>query len=82
MTLLTGLHHVQLAAPKGASRLVQRIGRANHRLDEPSRALLVPASRFEMLECRAAADAVEEGQLDGDPYRIGALDVVRPTRPD
>src|SRR5690606_27462683 len=35
---------IQLAAPKGASRLVQRIGRANHRLDEPSRALMVPAS--------------------------------------
>src|SRR5690606_240710 len=44
---------IQLAAPKGASRLVQRIGRANHRLDEPSRALMVPASRFEMLECQA-----------------------------
>ena len=27
---------IQLAAPKGSSRLVQRIGRANHRLDEPS----------------------------------------------
>ncbi|MFN3321781.1 MAG: helicase-related protein, partial [Allorhizobium sp.] len=40
---------IQMAAPKGSSRLVQRIGRANHRLDEPSRALLVPASRFEML---------------------------------
>ncbi|MBN9579576.1 MAG: DEAD/DEAH box helicase, partial [Alphaproteobacteria bacterium] len=30
-----------IGAPKGAARLVQRIGRANHRLDEPSRALLV-----------------------------------------
>ena len=45
---------IQLAAPKGSSRLVQRIGRANHRLDEPSRALLVPAHRFETLECQAA----------------------------
>jgi ATP-dependent Lhr-like helicase len=67
---------IQLAAPKGSSRLVQRIGRANHRLDEPSRALLVPASRFEMLECRAAADAVAENALDGEPFRIGALDVL------
>jgi ATP-dependent Lhr-like helicase len=58
---------IQLAAPKGASRMVQRIGRANHRLDEPSRALFVPASRFEMLECRAAADAILENHLDGDP---------------
>jgi ATP-dependent Lhr-like helicase len=67
---------IQLAAPKGSSRLVQRIGRANHRLDEPSRALLVPASRFEMLECQAAREAVAEGALDGDPVRTGALDVL------
>lgn len=66
---------IQLAAPKGASRLVQRIGRANHRLDEASRAILVPASRFEMLECQAA-EAVAENALDGDPPRIGARDVL------
>ena len=67
---------IQLAAPKGSSRLVQRVGRANHRLDEASRALLVPANRFEMLECRAAADAVADNALDGDPARDGALDVL------
>ena len=67
---------IQLAAPKGSSRLVQRIGRANHRLDEPSRALLVPANRFEMLECQAAREAVAENALDGDPVRSGALDVL------
>ena len=67
---------IQLAAPKGSSRLVQRIGRANHRLDEASRAILVPANRFEMLECQAAREAVAEGALDGDPARTGALDVL------
>ena len=34
---------IQIGAPKGCARLVQRIGRANHRLDEPSRALLAPS---------------------------------------
>jgi ATP-dependent Lhr-like helicase len=67
---------IQLAAPKGASRMVQRIGRANHRLDEPSRAILVPANRFEMLECQAAREAIYENALDGEPARIGALDVL------
>lgn len=67
---------VQLAAPKGSSRMVQRIGRSNHRLDEPSKALLVPANRFEMLECRAAADAIVENALDGEPRRTGTLDVL------
>ena len=67
---------IQVGAPKGASRLIQRIGRANHRLDEPSRALLVPANRFEVLECRAAVEAVRANELDRDPPRPGALDVL------
>jgi ATP-dependent Lhr-like helicase len=67
---------IQLASPKGASRMVQRIGRANHRLDEPSHAIFVPANRFEMLECQAAREAIAENTLDGDPPRIGALDVL------
>ncbi|MBV9570112.1 MAG: ligase-associated DNA damage response DEXH box helicase [Alphaproteobacteria bacterium] len=65
-----------VGAPKGAARLVQRIGRANHRLDEPSQAILVPANRFEVLECEAARDAVLAGELDGDPPRRGGLDVL------
>jgi len=67
---------IQVGAPKGASRLLQRIGRANHRLDSPSRAVLVPANRFEVLECRAALDAVRAHDLDGDPPRPGGLDVL------
>ena len=67
---------VHIGAPKGLSRLTQRIGRANHRLDEPSRALLVPANRFEVLECEAAAAAVGEGELDGETARAGGLDVL------
>jgi ATP-dependent Lhr-like helicase len=67
---------IQLAAPKGASRLVQRIGRANHRLDEPSRALMVPASRFEMLECQAAREAVAENAFDWEPRHTGTLDTL------
>ncbi len=65
-----------IGAPKGAARLVQRIGRANHRLDEPSRALLVPANRFEVLECEAARDAVMAGELDGERLKQGGLDVL------
>ncbi len=67
---------VNVGAPKGASRLLQRIGRANHRLDEPSRGILVPANRFEVLECRAAIGAVADRAQDTPPLRIGALDVL------
>jgi len=67
---------VQMGAPKGSSRLLQRIGRANHRLDEPSEAILVPGNRFEYLEARAALDAIEDGELDPEIFRPGALDVL------
>lgn len=67
---------IQMGAPKGSSRLLQRIGRANHRLDEPSEAVLVPGNRFEYLEARAALDAVEAGELDPDAFREGAIDVL------
>ncbi|MFZ4120140.1 MAG: ligase-associated DNA damage response DEXH box helicase [Caulobacterales bacterium] len=67
---------IQMGAPKGAARLIQRIGRANHRLDEPSRALLVPTNRFEVLECRAAREAVGEGAMDSPPMRTGGLDCL------
>jgi ATP-dependent Lhr-like helicase len=67
---------INVGAPKGASRLLQRIGRANHRMDEPSKGVLVPANRFEVLECRAAIDAVAENAQDTPPLRTGALDVL------
>jgi ATP-dependent Lhr-like helicase len=67
---------INIGAPKGASRLAQRIGRANHRLDEPSKALLVPANRFEVIECQSALEAAAEGAQDTPPTRPGALDVL------
>jgi len=67
---------VQMGAPKGSSRLLQRIGRANHRLDEPSQGVIVPGNRFEYLEARAALDAIADGELDPENFRPGALDVL------
>ena len=58
------------------SRLLQRVGRANHRMDEAARAILVPANRFEVLECEAAMLGVAARELDGDPPRPGGLDVL------
>ena len=67
---------VNIGAPKGASRLLQRIGRANHRMDEPSKGVLVPANRFEVLECAAALAAIADDAQDTPSARIGALDVL------
>ncbi|MFX0544883.1 ligase-associated DNA damage response DEXH box helicase [Roseovarius sp. S1116L3] len=67
---------IQVGAPKNVKRLVQRIGRANHRYNAPSKALLVPANRFEVVECVAALEAVRARDLDGDPRGPGPLDVL------
>ena len=67
---------VQVGAPKGSSRMLQRIGRANHRLDDPSEALLVPSNRFEVLECEAAVEAVAEGHQDSEDPQPGGYDVL------
>ncbi len=67
---------IQVGAPKNVKRLVQRIGRANHRYNAPSKALLVPANRWEVVECRAALEAVKAHDLDGDPRGPGPLDVL------
>ena len=67
---------IQMGAPKGSSRLLQRIGRANHRLEDASEAILVPGNRFEYLEALAAWDAIQDGVLDGDAFRTGSLDVL------
>ena len=67
---------IQMGAPKGSARLIQRLGRSNHRFDEPSKALLAPTNRFEHLECLTAAEAVAENALDGEPLTAGTLDVL------
>jgi ATP-dependent Lhr-like helicase len=67
---------IQVGAPKNVKRLVQRIGRANHRYNAPSKALIVPANRFEVIECVAALDAVRAHALDGEPRGPGPLDVL------
>ncbi|GGA14300.1 ligase-associated DNA damage response DEXH box helicase [Neptunicoccus cionae] len=67
---------IQVGAPKNIKRLVQRIGRSNHRYNAPSRAVIVPANRFEVLEAQAALEAVRENTLDGEPRAKGPRDVV------
>jgi ATP-dependent Lhr-like helicase len=67
---------VHVGAPKGSSRLLQRIGRSNHRLDSPSEALLVPSNRFEVLECEAALQAAKENAQDTEYPAVLKLDVL------
>jgi ATP-dependent Lhr-like helicase len=67
---------IQVGAPKNVKRLIQRIGRANHRYNAPSKAILVPANRFEVVECVAALGAAQARALDGEPRGPGPRDVL------
>jgi len=67
---------IHVGAPKGSSRLLQRIGRSNHRLDLPSEALLVPSNRFEVLECEAALQAAKLNAQDTEYPMVLKLDVL------
>lgn len=67
---------IQVGAPKNVKRLVQRIGRANHRYNAPSKARLVPANRFEVVECIAALEAAKAHDLDGTARGPGPRDVL------
>ena len=67
---------IQVGAPKNIKRLVQRIGRANHTYNTPSKAIIVPANKFEIVECQAALEAVRDKDLDGEPIASGSLDVL------
>jgi ATP-dependent helicase Lhr and Lhr-like helicase len=67
---------IQVGAPKNIKRLVQRIGRANHRYNAPSKAFLLPANRMEIVECIAALEAVQARTLDGEPRASGPLDML------
>ena len=67
---------IQVGAPKNIKRLVQRIGRANHTYNTPSKAIIIPANKFEIVECQAALEAVRDKDLDGEPIASGSLDVL------
>jgi ATP-dependent helicase Lhr and Lhr-like helicase len=67
---------IHVGAPKGSSRLLQRIGRSNHRLDMPSEALLVPSNRFEVLECEAALQAARVNAQDTEYPMVLKFDVL------
>jgi len=67
---------IQVGPPKGVARLMQRIGRSNHRLDKASRAVIVPTNRMETIEALSAIEAIAAHELDNRYQRTGSLDVL------
>ena len=67
---------IQVGAPKGINRLLQRVGRSNHNLNTPSKAILVPTNRFEFIEAKAAIEEIKKNNLDKIDLKEGSFDVV------
>ena len=67
---------INVGAPKGASRIIQRIGRATTGSTSPRAPSWSPRTASEVIECRAAIDAAAHGVQDTPVPRTGALDVL------
>jgi ATP-dependent Lhr-like helicase len=67
---------VQIEAPPSVASGMQRIGRAGHRIDEPSRGVIFPKYRSDLLACAGLTAAMHEGQVEATRYPRNPLDVL------
>jgi ATP-dependent helicase Lhr and Lhr-like helicase len=72
---------VQVESPKSVARGLQRVGRAGHRLDEPSKGRIFPKFRADLLESavvvrRMLEGAIEETKIVRNPLDVLAQQVV------
>jgi ATP-dependent helicase Lhr and Lhr-like helicase len=72
---------VQVESPKSVARGLQRVGRAGHQLDEPSKGRIFPKFRADLLESavvveRMKAGLIEETQIPRNPLDVLAQQIV------
>ena len=67
---------VQVASPGSVARGIQRIGRAGHRIDEPSSGVIFPRYRGDLLECAVVTRAMHEGAIESTVVPRNPLDVL------
>ncbi|WP_227354141.1 DEAD/DEAH box helicase [Haladaptatus salinisoli] len=69
-------HVVQYQSPREVARLLQRVGRAGHRMDEVSEGTIVTANPDDALEAMAIARRATEGDVEPADIHHGSLDTV------
>jgi ATP-dependent helicase Lhr and Lhr-like helicase len=69
-------HVVQVGSPRSVARLVQRLGRAGHRVGATSHGTLVATGPEDILECLAVARRAKEGRLEPLVTRLDPLVVL------
>src|SRR3989441_6920620 len=67
---------VQIEAPPSVASGMQRIGRAGHRIDEPSTGVIVPKYRGDLLACAAITEGMFAGAVEPMRYPRNPLDIV------
>ncbi|HSD49665.1 MAG TPA: DEAD/DEAH box helicase, partial [Actinomycetota bacterium] len=67
---------IQVESPGSVSRGLQRIGRAGHRVDEPSRGKVFPKYRGDLLEATVVVRRMLEGEIEETRYPRNPLDVL------
>jgi ATP-dependent Lhr-like helicase len=72
---------IQVESPKSVARGLQRVGRAGHRLDEPSKGRIFPKFRADLLESavvvgRMRAGAIEKTRIPRNPLDVLAQQIV------
>jgi ATP-dependent helicase Lhr and Lhr-like helicase len=67
---------VQVESPKSVARGLQRIGRAGHRLDEPSKGRIFPKFRADLLESAVVVGRMREGLIEETKIVKNPLDVL------
>ena len=67
---------VQVASPGSVASGLQRIGRAGHRVGEPSRGRIFPKHRADLLEAATVVERMHLGEVEHTRYLRNPLDVA------
>ena len=67
---------VQVSSPGSVASGLQRIGRAGHRVGEPSRGRIFPKHRADLLEAAAVVERMHQGEVEHTRYLRNPLDVA------
>ena len=67
---------VQIEAPPSVASGMQRIGRSGHTIDQPSRGVIVPKYRGDLVACAAVTRAMHEARIESTRYPRNPLDVL------